>query len=48
MVRLKKGRIDLDPSRKVIAFSQWTSSEKLREVTGWRDRRQLFSKALKQ
>ncbi|ROT42388.1 NAD dependent epimerase/dehydratase [Sodiomyces alkalinus F11] len=30
----------------LIDFPQWTGSDKLRRVTGWRDRRTLFSEAL--
>lgn len=32
----------------LIGFSQWTGSDKLRKLTGFRDQRQLFSKGLKQ
>ena len=32
----------------LIGFSQWTGSNKLRELTGWKDQRQLFSKGLQQ
>lgn len=30
----------------LIDFPQWTGSDKIRRVTGWRDRRPLFSEAL--
>ncbi|KAL7904491.1 hypothetical protein GGI35DRAFT_463319 [Trichoderma velutinum] len=37
----------LDESIKILfGFSQWVSSEKLRELTGWRDCRMLFTKNL--
>jgi hypothetical protein len=32
----------------LLGFSQWTGSDKLRKLTGWKDHRQLFSKGLKQ
>ena len=32
--------------RHFIDFPQWTSSEKIRKVTGWSDRRPLFTEAL--
>ncbi|KFY72620.1 hypothetical protein V499_07243 [Pseudogymnoascus sp. VKM F-103] len=43
-----QGRADVDFARRLIRFSQWTGSDKLRELTGWKDRRVLFSKGLKQ
>lgn len=30
----------------LVDFPQWTGSEKLRSITGWRDRRPLFSEAI--
>lgn len=30
----------------VFGFSQWVSSEKIRDLTGWADKRMLFSKNL--
>ncbi|KAL7947150.1 hypothetical protein V8C42DRAFT_319745 [Trichoderma barbatum] len=37
----------LDESIKILfGFSQWVSSEKLRELTGWRDRRMVFTENL--
>lgn len=38
----------LNPERMVMGFSQWVGSEKLRHVTGWKDKRLLFSEGLKQ
>ena len=32
----------------LFAFSQWVSSDKLRTVTGWSDRRPLFANGIKQ
>ncbi|KAF4637055.1 hypothetical protein G7Y89_g1018 [Cudoniella acicularis] len=34
--------------RMIMGYSQWTGSAKIRELTGWRDRRLLFSRGLKQ
>ena len=31
----------------LINFPQWTGSEKIRKVTGWRDHRPLFSEAIR-
>ena len=39
--------IQLDVFKLLCGFSQWVESEKVRRETGWRDRRQLFSKGLK-
>jgi nucleoside-diphosphate-sugar epimerase len=30
----------------VFSFSQWVGSERLRSVTGWKDKRALFSEAI--
>jgi nucleoside-diphosphate-sugar epimerase len=32
----------------LIGFSQWTGSDKLRKLTGWKDQRPLFTQGLKQ
>ncbi|KAG9234799.1 hypothetical protein BJ875DRAFT_504447 [Amylocarpus encephaloides] len=42
------GRADENFGRILFGFSQWTSSQKLRDLTGWNDYRPLFSKSLKQ
>ncbi|KAK3356056.1 hypothetical protein B0H65DRAFT_482510, partial [Neurospora tetraspora] len=34
------------PLELVVDFPQWTGDEKLRRVTGWRDRRPLFREAV--
>jgi nucleoside-diphosphate-sugar epimerase len=39
-------RPDANLARMVFGFSQWTGSEKLRKLTGWRESRTLFSKGL--
>ncbi|KAL3421246.1 nad dependent epimerase [Phlyctema vagabunda] len=36
------------PRAKLFGFSQWVSSEKLRNDTGWKDKRMLFSEGIKQ
>ena len=36
----------LDVVQMVIGFPQWVSSDRLRKVVGWTDRRQLFSEGL--
>lgn len=36
----------VDVVQLLIGFSQWVGSEKLRRDVGWRDKRQLFSKAV--
>lgn len=41
-------RADENLSRMVFGFSQWTGSEKLRALTGWKETRLLFSQGLKQ
>ncbi|KAH8586966.1 hypothetical protein B0O99DRAFT_643117 [Bisporella sp. PMI_857] len=36
------------PRAKLLGFSQWVGSEKLRRDTGWKDKRMLFSEGIKQ
>jgi nucleoside-diphosphate-sugar epimerase len=39
-------RPDVNFARMVFGFSQWIGSEKLRNLTGWKESRPLFSKAV--
>ncbi|KAH8685858.1 hypothetical protein BGZ60DRAFT_477511 [Tricladium varicosporioides] len=41
-------RPDLVKERMVLGFSQWVGSEKIRALTGWKDKRMLFSRGIKQ
>jgi nucleoside-diphosphate-sugar epimerase len=42
------GSPDVNMTRFLLGFSQWTGSERLRKDVGWKDRRSLFSRALPQ
>ncbi|KAH6674222.1 hypothetical protein B0J14DRAFT_589551 [Halenospora varia] len=41
-------RPDLVRERMVLGFSQWVESDKIRTLTGWEDKRLLFSRGMKQ
>jgi hypothetical protein len=43
-----EGPLDRDApiERYLIGFSQWVGNEKLKRVTGWRDKRMGFSEAM--
>jgi nucleoside-diphosphate-sugar epimerase len=47
-VKFVKREGGMGPRAKLLGFSQWVGSEKLRMDTGWKDRRMLFSEGIKQ